>query len=473
MESLSGRLNRLALAVLVAFGLVAASLFYWGVVESDSMLARPDNPRSVEAERAIVRGAIYDRDNQLLARSVVVGQQPSGQPRYQREYLRLDAVSATGYYSLTYGASGAEAAYDDVLSGPALNTAEKLLHRPRVGGDIRLTIDEDLQQAITRELGQRRGAVVVIEVPNGAIRALVSQPSFDPNRLDAEWERLLRDPAAPLLNRVTQGIYQPGGALQTVILAAMLAQPEAIPLVGSASPVLINGLTLTCLGAGQSLPITALDEAYMWGCPFLFADATRNYPLVVQGIIEAFGLMQPAQLPRFVPPPESRAERLTTQSDPDTRTAAGTGQGTLTVTPLQMALVASVIANRGNRISPHLLAATRPPGGPWQTVTYTHDENAVTTQETAATIRAAMRRAVTEGAAFAAGQSPLPPGLTMYGHASIAYTGQGANSWFIGFIELPDGRALAAAVAVENTADPALAAGIGGSALADAVRQDQ
>jgi peptidoglycan glycosyltransferase len=61
-----------------------------------------------------------------------------------------------------------------------------------------------------------------MDVDSGDILALVSQPTYDPNMLDADWEQLESDPDAPLLNRATQGLYQPGGVLQPVVLAAAL-----------------------------------------------------------------------------------------------------------------------------------------------------------------------------------------------------------------------------------------------------------
>src|SRR5258708_16332122 len=103
-----------------------------------------------------------------------------------------------------------------------------------------------MKSAISAALLGRRGAVIAIDVPSGAVLAMVSVPTFDPNTLDQAYDVLLKDPAAPLLNRVTQGLYQPGGSLETVILAAMLTDKADlnVPVPGPAPPLQIHGLTV-------------------------------------------------------------------------------------------------------------------------------------------------------------------------------------------------------------------------------------
>lgn len=153
---------------------------------------------------------------------------------------------------------------------------------------------------------------------------------------------------------------------------------------------------------------------------------------------------------------------LTNFRDPARLRAQISGQGDLTVTPLQMALVAVTIANSGNTVTPYLVEAIRAPDMvDWQPITAVTEQHAVISTEVAAQIREAMRRAVTTGAAKAAQQDDL----TIYGHASFAYTGVNANSWFIGFIELPDGSAAVVAVVIEGQKDTTLASQIGGIAL--------
>ena len=480
---MTNSLNRLTLAILVGFAAVALSLTYWGVFASDSMYARQDNPRLIENERAIKRGRIYDRNGQILVDTVQSGVSPSNKPLWARIYPNLEAVSVVGYYSLNYGVGGAEAAFDKILRGddltdPVQVSMDRMLHRVQTGSDVRLTIDLNLQKTIVEAFAGRKGAAILIDVPSGKVLAMVSLPTFDPallsipdqDLLESTYKKLSIDPAAPLINRVTGGVYQPGGALQTVILAAMLTQKLSLnaPVTNAEAPLHVNGLTLTC---GAPNPALMIKSAYALGCPSPFADAVVNQPgpSAVQAMIQAFGLLQAPTLVSFktlTGPPPTPLQNIT---DTARLLAEGAGQADLTVTPLQMALVVTTIANRGGAITPYLAdAIRRPDSSEWQLLTVPKVQTAVLTQDVTESMRTAMAFAVTVGAAKAAQQ----PGLTIYGHASIAYTGpkQNADSWFLGFVDLPGGHSVAVAVVVEDTADPSVAAGIGGKALAGAAK---
>src|SRR5262245_18082682 len=126
-------LNRVTLAILLGFAAVMLSLTYWTVIGPDSLLSENYNLRRDEAERAVVRGALYDRNEQLLARSIVIGTSPSDKPIVRREYPHPDAVGVVGYYRLV-SAAGAEAAFDQILRGvdtgdAGKTVADQMLHR--------------------------------------------------------------------------------------------------------------------------------------------------------------------------------------------------------------------------------------------------------------------------------------------------------------------------------------------------------
>src|SRR5664279_4081844 len=128
-------LNHITASILIGFAAVGIALIFWSVVVSDSLLARDDNPRNVEAERAILRGQIYDRGGAALARTLIAGTSPAGKPVIQRVYPHPDTATAVGYYSLIHGVGGTEAAFDPQLRGDdrqdALTAAlDALFHRP-------------------------------------------------------------------------------------------------------------------------------------------------------------------------------------------------------------------------------------------------------------------------------------------------------------------------------------------------------
>ena len=204
---MSKSLQRTAAAFLLAFLLLALALGRWSIASSD-LIVRDDNPRRVFEEQLIQRGSIFDRNDQVLAETV-----PQSDT-LARRYPFIAAAPLVGYASINYGAAGVEEALDRVLRGPR-DFLDQLLHQRQSGQGVRTTLDSRAQQILSNRLTQP-GAAIVLSLPDGAITALASYPSFDPNTLDQDWKTLSTDPAAPLLNRVTQGLYQPGAIFQTM-----------------------------------------------------------------------------------------------------------------------------------------------------------------------------------------------------------------------------------------------------------------
>jgi len=210
---------RVSAALITMLGFAAG---YWGIVQAGALRTRADNPRLVVAEQATFRGPIYDRRGALLAFSTCANAVQVPAPcagvraRYQRAYPHPEAAPAIGYYSLRYGTGGLEGFADAVLRGQR-TLWDDLLHRPRIGEAVTssLELGWQLRAANALRAGSvlTQGAAVVLDWRNGEVLALVSMPSFDPNRLDQTWDQLRADPNAPLINRATQGLYQPGTLL--------------------------------------------------------------------------------------------------------------------------------------------------------------------------------------------------------------------------------------------------------------------
>ncbi len=457
-------INRLVLGLLVLFGIVALAAAYWAVIGPDTILKRSDNPRLVEAEASIRRGAISDREGQLLVDSQV---DATGQ--VTRQYLYPAMYSALGYYSQRYGTSGAEAAFNALLRGdsPAPDVqqtlVDDLLHRPQVGSDIQLTLDLDVQQKITAAMNGQRGAAVVLSVPDGAVLAMVSLPTYDPNTLDQNWDALIKAPGNPFFNRVLQGRYQPGSALETPLMAAAFLVNHSIDatVAEATQPVTLDKLQLGC---AVHLPVLTLPlrEAYTFACPYPFESLANDLGLeTVRATINTFRLDQPPTLSGFNIP-EAAATAAPTAANADDLEHLALGQGAMTVNPLSMAMMAAAIVNDGNTPQPYLLMQTRPPGVTnWTTAPGVRPSIPLATSDTARQLQDLMRTAVAEGAAQNAGR----PNLDIGGHAALAYSGDGSLAWFVGFATFARKQGAAVAIVLENSDDPGLAADIGGLAL--------
>ncbi|MFZ0548582.1 MAG: penicillin-binding transpeptidase domain-containing protein, partial [Candidatus Promineifilaceae bacterium] len=243
------RIQQLTAVILGAFLLVGAGLVYWGVLDSSVILAREDNPRLVETELRIQRGTILSANQEILAETI------GPQNDLRRYYPTADIGPAVGYYSFRHGTSGVEEGLDAVLRGDSDSFWENyfdhgVLHEPQNGRDVRLTLNARWQRASEVLLGEEKGAVLLLTLPDGAIRAMSSHPGFDPNLLDDQFDTLTADEDAPLVNRVTQGQYQPGRILQPMLLAYALNNGLVnltAEFSGADRPVTVNGTDLTCL----------------------------------------------------------------------------------------------------------------------------------------------------------------------------------------------------------------------------------
>lgn len=455
-----GALHRVTRGLLVAFAVVALALGYWVIVRGDGLLARDDNPRRVLAEQRIQRGQILDRNGVVLSESA-----PDPDTRVvRRHYPYPEVAPVVGYYSLRYGAGGVEAEQNRHLSGEAQLTpfeelARNLLHRPPVGGDVQLTLDLGIQQAAASLLDGRRGAIVVLTAPGGEVLALASAPTFDPNQLDENWDSLVASADAPLLNRATQGAYQPGTILQSVVLGAALNTGVATPEESWSGPltVQINDTMLPC--AQTATGIDTLGESFLAACPAPYqAIAQRIRADRLDNALADFGLLEP---PPFALLPESGGP-IPSPAGADLA-ATAIGQSGLTVSPLQMALVAAAYADHGQMPALRLVESTRLPGAPWQLQAATGNPRGTVSRASADAVAALMEQAVLNGAARAAAQ----PASRVHGHAGLAVSGpEGAyNAWFIGYAYRAPDDAIAVAVLIEDTPDAREAARIGGQVL--------
>ncbi|MCC6955186.1 MAG: FtsW/RodA/SpoVE family cell cycle protein [Anaerolineales bacterium] len=200
----------LGLAVGLVIALLALIAGWWAVYRGPNLLTRTDNPRRAVSDLYVRRGALLDRNEQIISES-------SGSPgSYVRQALYPALSNVVGYTSPAYGQSGLEAALDGYLRGqqgyPFIETwwNQMVYGQPPPGLDVRLALDLDLQTRADNLLEGHRGALVLLNASTGEILAMASHPGFDANRLGEEWEELVRRDDAPLFNRATLGRYPVG-----------------------------------------------------------------------------------------------------------------------------------------------------------------------------------------------------------------------------------------------------------------------
>jgi cell division protein FtsW (lipid II flippase)/cell division protein FtsI/penicillin-binding protein 2 len=415
-------IRRVSLALLAGFGGVALISGYWMLIQRQDLMARQDNPRLVEAEQQVRRGPIFDRHRVVLARS------QEGESGIRQRIYFTPTVPAVGYYSLKHGVGGIEASYDTLLRGMAGRSQtdqllDDLLHRQPRGLGIMLSLDAELHKEIIAMLQeppettgsgreQVRGALVLLDISSGEILAMVSQPTFDPNTLDADWGRLESDPDAPLINRATQGLYQPGGILQPVVLAAAMQAGLAQADAEVENPVQLEPINGSSLGCVHEPAGPTLADAVAAGCPSPIARLGEQ--LGADALELAFH-----QWGLDTAPPLSLLTEAGTNQIKDARLAA-VGQETLTVTPLHAALIAAAIGNRGAMPGPRLILKTETGTDTWQAVQSPIDDVQVMDANLAQRLYALFE--------------PSADGLVR-GRSSLALAGtdSAAQVWYTGF----------------------------------------
>lgn len=294
-------------------------------------------------------------------------------PTARRRGLAMDAV---------IGQSGLESAYDDLLRGQdgrvLVNTGFDGAVRRTVplreaapGATLVLTVDSALQKELqnallsqievlrtTKAAGAgrecRAGAAVVVDVQTGGILAAASVPGFDLNRYRADYAALSADAAAPLLDRVCQGLYAPGSAFKPAVAAAALTAgiDPAATVNCTGRYGFYNGYQPGCLQYGHGGPVD-LRTALEYSCNIFFYDVGRRMGVdVFSAMARQLGLATPTG----VEITEAQG-RLTWSSDENYQAGltlmAAIGQGNTVVTPLQLAAYAAALANCGQRPALH------------------------------------------------------------------------------------------------------------------------
>jgi penicillin-binding protein pbpA len=368
---------------------------------------------------------------------------------YQRVYSDGPLYApVTGYFSTTFASiTGLERAENSVLNGddPALFSSRVrslITGGSQQGGNVELTINPVVQKAAWDALGGRRGSVVALDPSTGRILALVSSPSYDPNLLASHdsgtaqgtWDSLTADPAHPLMNRAIAGdLYAPGSTFKILTVAAALRAGKTTPTTEVAAPdrITLPGTNHTLTNyEGESCGNgkVTLTYAFAESCNTPFAKMAMDLgDTALANEAAAWGFGADLSIPLTVTPSTYPA------NDSAAMTAmAGIGQASVKATPLQMAMVAATVANKGKQMRPYLVASTM--DADLNTISSTTPSvlREPIDEATAASLSTMMQQVVSSGTATSAQVA----GVQVAGKTGTAETGSdegGPTSWFIGF----------------------------------------
>ncbi len=452
-------LRRISIASLAMFVALFVSTSVIQVFEVDELRADPRNVRTLYESYSAERGPIL-LNGTPIAQSVAVDTPFA----FLRQYPE-PAVYApvTGYFTLNQGNTGVEGAYNDFLTGTAneqfLDQLGALVtgQRPR-GAAVQLTIDPVVQQEAYDALGNLKGAVVAIEPSTGRILAMVSTPSFDPNRLAAHdtesvlaaYDELLADPNDPLVNRTISGdLYFPGSTFKVLVAAAAFdsgrfTPEDAFPNPARlALPLSTDTITNSNGGTCGSEATVTIATALRLSCNIPFAElGVALGEDTLAEYTEAFGFGTTFEVPM-----EATPSSFPTGLDDAQLMLSSFGQYDVRVTPLQVALISAAIANGGNLMQPTLLDRIIAPD-----LSIVEQPEATLSSQPISRITAeTMTQLMVDGVANGAASNARIEGVAVAGKTGTAENGDDApyTLWFTGFAPA-DNPQVAIAVVVED-----------------------
>ena len=367
------QIRRLTAALLACYLILFVQLNVLQVVKRDSLAAKPSNNRAVLRDFDKPRGSIVTADGVVIARSDPTAATDT-KFKFQRVYPTGDLfANVSGYYTFAFGATKLEKKYTEVLAGRSsaqqLGNITNIFNGRDNTGSVRLTMRNDLQQVSKDALGNREGSVVVMDPRTGAVLAMYSNPTFDPNAVAVHdnnqakvvLEFLNAVPGKPLLANAYQERYMPGSTFKIVTTATgiengLLTFDSFWPDEKSYTP---PQTTNPIENYGGELCGGDLRTVFRRSCntPFARTAVELGADKMVAGA-KAFGIGEaiPFDLPGGA---VSHFGEVSDFTDATPKLAIrGFGQDEASIVPLQMAMISSTVANGGVMMKPYIVDAT-------------------------------------------------------------------------------------------------------------------
>ncbi|GAB3357194.1 penicillin-binding protein 2 [Micromonospora halotolerans] len=494
-------LRRVGVVVMILFGLLFANLNWIQGYKADEYRNSDYNGRVQVAEYDRKRGNI-----EVGGTAVALSKETDGKLKFQRTYPGGAMYAhVLGYKPVNLGDTGIERLENDFLAGTSdqliANRIKDMFTGDQTGGgNVLLTLSKRAQETAYKQLndnqvGAKRGAAIAIDPRTGAVQALVSMPSFDPNPLashdtskaTAEYNKLDKDKDRPLANRALAETLPPGSTFKIVVAAAALengvTQQTEIPAGSTYTPPTsgtpIRNAAPTICPESQ----VTLREAVTESCNTGFARlGGRLGADKIKEKARAFGFEEDdltvgeAGEKGGLPVAASRTGDMQNpdgSTDPAALAQSSIGQNNVRMTPLQGALIAATVANGGSQMRPYLVKQLL---GPDRTTVYDaakpRELRRPVSGPVAADLQDMMLNVVKEGT----GRKAAIEGYTVGGKTGTAQSGPNTpdHGWFIGFALDKNGTPVSA-VCVEleqaGSGGSAEAARIGGRIMAAAIAE--
>lgn len=408
----------------------------YSVSHEEELINNSYNSRQRMLASENYRGTIYDRNKEALAVTVIA---PDGTEKRDYPYRNLFAHTV-GYSGK--GKTGLEAKYNYYLITSNISDAAKveneLAGKKNPGNALYTTLDLKLQEAADRAMGIYKGAIVALDPKTGKVLAMVSKPDFDANTIAENWDAYLADEEkSVLLNRASQGLYQPGSTFKIVTALEYLKQNDDryegyhFNCTGSSR---FGDETIHCFH-GMKHGAVDFQSSFAKSCNTSFAGIGMSLDRTRFGATASKLLFHhdiPFELPSSVSSIDL-GERTTDAA----LLQASIGQGRTSISPLHLAMITAAIANDGVMMKPYLAEKIMSPDGSEIKVFMPEEVDTIMTKEQADILTGFMRSVVTEGTGRKLSEADYKAaGKT--GSAEFSDSSTDSHAWFTGFAPSDD-----------------------------------
>jgi peptidoglycan glycosyltransferase len=465
--------------VLVLFGLLFANLNWIQAYKANAYTNSPYNGRVQVASYARQRGNI-----EASGTALATSKPTSDSLKYLRTYpMGPEYAHVLGYQPVNLGSTGIEQSENAFLAGTSDQLLGQRVHdlitgSQTPGGNVLLTLNRSVQETAYQQLahnksGATMGAAVAIDPRTGAIQAMVSIPSFDPNLLAshdtaaaaAAYQQLLANPSSPLLNRALSETLPPGSTFKTVVAAAALqsgvTEDTMIPAGPSYQPptsgtVIHNAVPSICPQAQVTL-----KEALTVSCNTGFAQlGVRLGAAKIKAAAQAFGFEQSnLSVGRLngggLPVAASHTGDMLNpdgSENPAAVAQSSFGQFNVRMTPLQGAMIAAAVANGGSQMRPYLVQQLL---GPDRTTNYYTAAPQQLRQSVSPQVATQLQDMMVSVVQNGTGKNAQISGYTVGGKTGTAQSGATTpdHGWFIGYV-MKNGQPISAVAVMLEAAGP-------------------
>lgn len=462
-QDLMNGIKKVLIVFLVCFVALITYIAYFTTFQAPEIAERSDNKRLWAKRNEVLRGTIYDRDGKALTKS-----ERKDTLTQKREYVYGDLFAhALGYVNVKYGITGLESSYDKELmntKNTAFNIKEALTtfnfkeafsnrqEKEKIGNNLVTSLDYDLQKLAYDALGDNKGSIVVLDPKTFDVITMVSKPSYNPNDLEKIWAEINSNENAPLLNRATIGLYPPGSTFKVITLASALENMNGVTertFEDNGKIDFGGGYALNNYGGG-ALGQLKLKDAFRKSSNVVFGTLALELGNdKLRATAEKFKFNETIPSNGFgiaksrFPKLESNEKGNIAQS--------GIGQSSVLASPMQMAVVASTVANNGVMMEPKIVKEILNFEGKSVETIKDKEVGRVIPEKTADIMKSYMKEVIDNGTVNssyfsgtnAAGKTGTADHMDKNGKPATPH------SWFIGFAPYENPK-YAIAVIVEN-----------------------